>query len=140
MYELLVSYSMMSNDTPSLDTGDVYYVLVVDAGSTASMIHAYKFSLPTGRRRQNTLGKKNPLSSLEMGEVSAQVTFALNPDGNSNHLSKDEFVRPAVFNRTLYSHSYLGLGIEEARFGTLQLEAGDVRTESFISVCPMMVR
>ncbi|XP_026333109.1 ectonucleoside triphosphate diphosphohydrolase 5-like [Hyposmocoma kahamanoa] len=83
----------------------------------------------------DTLEQTNPMSSLEMGGASAQVTFVLHPGEISNYLSKDVYVRPAVTNRTLFSRSYLGQGISAARLGTLQLEAGNIKTKKFISVC-----
>lgn len=76
------------------------------------------------------------LAALDLGGGSTQITYELNEAETKTFPSEDQFVVPSgSINRTVYTHSYLNLGLLAARYGVLRLEAGDETVTNFTSVC-----
>ncbi|KAH9641306.1 hypothetical protein HF086_013288 [Spodoptera exigua] len=75
------------------------------------------------------------MAALDLGGGSTQITYQLSNSETANFPKKDQFVVPAGDNITLYTHSYLKLGLLAARFGVFQSEALKDETQEFRSVC-----
>ena len=80
----------------------------------------------------------NTVTSLDLGGSSAQLTFAISPNNDENIRSKDiHKVRIFDKNLTLYAHSFLSMGVNNAREKILQysgiknrLKNGDIELYS----------
>ncbi|XP_030029498.1 ectonucleoside triphosphate diphosphohydrolase 5 isoform X3 [Manduca sexta] len=75
------------------------------------------------------------MAALDLGGGSTQITFELNDRDAKLYPAADQYVVPAGNNITLYTHSYLGLGLNAARYGVFLQEAGGNDTREFTSVC-----
>ncbi|XP_004922790.1 ectonucleoside triphosphate diphosphohydrolase 5 isoform X2 [Bombyx mandarina] len=75
------------------------------------------------------------MAALDLGGGSTQITFQLAEGERARYPPRDLHVVPAGSNITLYTHSYLGLGLLAARYGVLLQEAGGNDTGEFSSVC-----
>ncbi|CAH4027984.1 unnamed protein product [Pieris brassicae] len=75
------------------------------------------------------------MAALDLGGGSTQITFQLSDEDTKLYPAADQFVVPAGDNITLYTHSYLNLGLLAARHGVFKQEAGDNDTNEFVSVC-----
>ncbi|CAH0402638.1 unnamed protein product [Chilo suppressalis] len=76
------------------------------------------------------------MAALDLGGGSTQITYQLG-DGDSKLFPvSDQYVVPAGGNNiTLYTHSYLNLGLLAARYGVFSMEANNNTTTEFTSVC-----
>ncbi|XP_045539258.1 ectonucleoside triphosphate diphosphohydrolase 5 [Papilio machaon] len=75
------------------------------------------------------------MAALDLGGGSTQITFQLQEEEAARAQPADTRVlRAGAANRTLYTHSYLRLGLLAARHGLLQHEAGADR-DNFTTVC-----
>ncbi|XP_041972294.1 ectonucleoside triphosphate diphosphohydrolase 5 isoform X2 [Aricia agestis] len=74
------------------------------------------------------------MAALDLGGGSTQITYRV-PDDDDSYPPADRFVVPAGNNITLYTHSYLRLGLLAARHGVLKLEAGGGDGTTLRSVC-----
>ncbi|KAF9810596.1 hypothetical protein SFRURICE_021049 [Spodoptera frugiperda] len=75
------------------------------------------------------------MAALDLGGGSTQITYQLSDKETANFPKKDQYVVPAGENITLYTHSYLKLGLLAARYGVFQTEASQADTQEFRSVC-----
>lgn len=76
------------------------------------------------------------MAALDLGGGSTQITYQLNDKEKGVMPKNDQFVVPCGGdNITVYTHSYLNLGLLAARYGVLRLEAGDATTNQFTSIC-----
>ncbi|XP_026333094.1 ectonucleoside triphosphate diphosphohydrolase 5-like isoform X2 [Hyposmocoma kahamanoa] len=75
------------------------------------------------------------MAALDLGGGSTQITFELNEQETKDYPISDQYVVPAGENITLYTHSYLNLGLLAARYGIFRMEAQDNTTNKFHSVC-----
>ncbi|XP_060806760.1 nucleoside diphosphate phosphatase ENTPD5 isoform X2 [Amyelois transitella] len=76
------------------------------------------------------------MAALDLGGGSTQITYQLDESDKDSYPAGDQYIVPAGDNITLYTHSYLKLGLLAARYGIFQLEAGDnSNTTEFVSVC-----
>ncbi|XP_068623622.1 nucleoside diphosphate phosphatase ENTPD5 isoform X2 [Battus philenor] len=75
------------------------------------------------------------MAALDLGGGSTQITYQLSDSEAHEFPLEDRHVVPAGNNITLYTHSYLKLGLLAARYGIFRLEAGDNNTNEFTSVC-----
>ncbi|XP_022831484.1 ectonucleoside triphosphate diphosphohydrolase 5 isoform X1 [Spodoptera litura] len=75
------------------------------------------------------------MAALDLGGGSTQITYQLSNKETANFPKKDQYVVPAGDNITLYTHSYLKLGLLAARYGVFQSEASEGETQEFRSVC-----
>ncbi|CAG4968301.1 unnamed protein product [Parnassius apollo] len=82
----------------------------------------------------NLLGGET-MAALDLGGGSTQITYQLSDSEATQYPEADRHVVPAGENVTLYTHSYLNLGLYAARYGIFRLEAGDNATNEFTSVC-----
>ncbi|XP_026740877.1 nucleoside-diphosphatase uda-1 isoform X3 [Trichoplusia ni] len=77
----------------------------------------------------------NTMAALDLGGGSTQITFQLSAADSPQYPAADQYVVPAGTNVTLYTHSYLNLGLLAARYGVFRQEAEDSETDEFRSVC-----
>lgn len=75
------------------------------------------------------------MAALDLGGGSTQITYQLNEKDASMYPSSDQFVVSAGSNITLYTHSYLNLGLLAARHGVFRMEAQNNDTREFTSIC-----
>ncbi|KAI5635667.1 GDA1/CD39 (nucleoside phosphatase) family domain-containing protein [Phthorimaea operculella] len=75
------------------------------------------------------------MAALDLGGGSTQITFQLSETDTSRYPTDDQYVVPAGNNITLYTHSYLNLGLYAARYGLFKQEAGNASATEFNSVC-----
>ncbi|XP_072934633.1 nucleoside diphosphate phosphatase ENTPD5 isoform X2 [Epargyreus clarus] len=81
------------------------------------------------------------MAALDLGGASTQITYQLSEADTALFPAADQYVVPAGGeNITLYTHSYLNLGLLAARYGVFKLEAADNNnnnnnTNEFTSVC-----
>ncbi|XP_050667206.1 ectonucleoside triphosphate diphosphohydrolase 5 isoform X2 [Leptidea sinapis] len=75
------------------------------------------------------------MAALDLGGGSTQITYQLDEELKGSYPSRDQYVVPAGDNITLYTHSYLKLGILAARNGVFKMEAGDSNATEIQSVC-----
>ncbi|XP_039751888.1 ectonucleoside triphosphate diphosphohydrolase 5 isoform X2 [Pararge aegeria] len=75
------------------------------------------------------------MAALDLGGGSTQITYQLEEEDTKLFPPIDQYIVPAGENITIYTHSYLKLGLLAARFGTFSLEASDNSTGEFKSVC-----
>ncbi|XP_064074445.1 ectonucleoside triphosphate diphosphohydrolase 5 isoform X2 [Vanessa tameamea] len=76
------------------------------------------------------------MAALDLGGGSTQITFEPREEDRKLSPPADLYVVPAgAANVTLYTHSYLKLGLLAARYGIFRLEANDNDTNEFVSVC-----
>ncbi|XP_034827549.1 nucleoside diphosphate phosphatase ENTPD5 isoform X1 [Maniola hyperantus] len=75
------------------------------------------------------------MAALDLGGGSTQITYQLNEEDMQLFPAKDQYIVPAGENITIYTHSYLKLGLLAARYGTFRLETSDNSTSDFKSVC-----
>ncbi|XP_050353005.1 nucleoside-diphosphatase uda-1 isoform X2 [Nymphalis io] len=76
------------------------------------------------------------MAALDLGGGSTQVTYQLSEEDKKLYPPEDQYTVPAGgSNITLYTHSYLKLGLLAARYGIFRLEANDNNTNEFVSVC-----
>ncbi|XP_045503729.1 ectonucleoside triphosphate diphosphohydrolase 5 isoform X2 [Colias croceus] len=75
------------------------------------------------------------MAAMDLGGGSTQITYQLQEADRKQYAPGDQFVVPAGENITLYTHSFLKLGLLAARHGVFKLEAGDNDTDEFVSVC-----
>lgn len=76
------------------------------------------------------------MAALDLGGGSTQITYQLGDKDIQSYPSSDRFVVPAGGdNITLFTHSYLKLGLLAARHGIFRLESNDNSTNEFKSVC-----
>ncbi|XP_047032593.1 ectonucleoside triphosphate diphosphohydrolase 5 isoform X1 [Helicoverpa zea] len=77
----------------------------------------------------------NTMAALDLGGGSTQITYQLSDGDKPAYPAADQYVVPAGDNITLYTHSYLNLGLLAARYGVFRSEASDNTTRDFRSVC-----
>ncbi|CAH0713981.1 unnamed protein product, partial [Brenthis ino] len=76
------------------------------------------------------------MAALDLGGGSTQITYQLSEKDAKFYPNSDRYIVPAGSdNITLYTHSYLKLGLLAARHGVFRLEANDNNTNEFESVC-----
>ncbi|XP_045453817.1 ectonucleoside triphosphate diphosphohydrolase 5 [Melitaea cinxia] len=76
------------------------------------------------------------MAALDLGGGSTQITYQLSDQDKKLFPSSDQYTVPAGGNNiTVYTHSYLQLGLLAARNGIFRLEANDNNTNEFVSVC-----
>ncbi|CAG9791627.1 unnamed protein product [Diatraea saccharalis] len=76
------------------------------------------------------------MAALDLGGGSTQITYQLGDGDAKSFPPNDQYVVPAGGNNiTLYTHSYLNLGLLAARYGIFRMEANDNSTTEFTSVC-----
>ncbi|XP_049878932.1 nucleoside diphosphate phosphatase ENTPD5 isoform X2 [Pectinophora gossypiella] len=81
-------------------------------------------------------GRSDTMAALDLGGGSTQITFQLSDDEAPQYNSEDRYVVQQGNNITLYTHSYLNLGLLAARYGIFRLEAGNTtQIKEFTSVC-----
>ncbi|XP_046963662.1 nucleoside diphosphate phosphatase ENTPD5 isoform X2 [Vanessa cardui] len=84
----------------------------------------------------NNLIGSETMAALDLGGGSTQITFEPRKEDLKLFPHGDLYVVPAgATNITLYTHSYLKLGLLAARYGIFRLEANDNDTNEFVSVC-----
>ncbi|XP_053617205.1 ectonucleoside triphosphate diphosphohydrolase 5 isoform X2 [Plodia interpunctella] len=83
----------------------------------------------------NLMGEQT-MAALDLGGGSTQITYQLSDSHKKSYPEKDQYIVNAGSNITLYTHSYLKLGLLAARYGIFLLEAGNNKnTTEFTSVC-----
>lgn len=75
------------------------------------------------------------MAALDLGGGSTQITYQLNEGHAASFPAVDQYVVSAGSNITIYTHSYLNLGLLAARYGVFRMEARDNDTHEFTSVC-----
>ncbi|XP_059053403.1 nucleoside diphosphate phosphatase ENTPD5 isoform X2 [Achroia grisella] len=76
------------------------------------------------------------MAALDLGGGSTQITYRVSERDAALYPAADRYLVPAGNNNiTLYTHSYLNLGLLAARYGIFRMEAGDNNTNEFTSVC-----
>ncbi|KAJ2942918.1 hypothetical protein O0L34_g15107 [Tuta absoluta] len=75
------------------------------------------------------------MAALDLGGGSTQITYQLSESDTSHYPAEEQYVVPAGNNITLYTHSYLNLGLYAARYGLFKQEAGNASATEFNSVC-----
>ncbi|XP_063368435.1 nucleoside diphosphate phosphatase ENTPD5 [Cydia amplana] len=75
------------------------------------------------------------MAALDLGGGSTQITYQLSPHDTPKFLAKDLHLVPtSSANLTVYTHSYLGLGMYAARHGIFKSESGNDSLD-ITSVC-----
>ncbi|CAB3219898.1 unnamed protein product [Arctia plantaginis] len=75
------------------------------------------------------------MAALDLGGGSTQITYQLSEGDYPLYPANDQYVVAAGNNITLYTHSYLNLGLLAARYGVFRMEAEDNNTSEFVSIC-----
>lgn len=84
----------------------------------------------------NLMDGAETMAALDLGGGSTQITYYLSEKETANYPAADQYlVSAGAKNITLYTHSYLNLGLMAARYGVFLMEAGDNSTNEFSSVC-----
>ncbi|CAG9559313.1 unnamed protein product [Danaus chrysippus] len=75
------------------------------------------------------------MAALDLGGGSTQITYQLSEKDIKLYPANDQYLVPAGKNNiSLYTHSYLKLGLLAARYGVFRMEANN-NTSHFTSVC-----
>ncbi|KAJ8713119.1 hypothetical protein PYW08_008423 [Mythimna loreyi] len=77
----------------------------------------------------------NTMAALDLGGGSTQITYQLSDDDKEGYPAVDQHVVPAGNNITLYTHSYLKLGLLAARYGVFRMENGGGNSTELSSLC-----
>ncbi|CAH2051764.1 unnamed protein product, partial [Iphiclides podalirius] len=83
----------------------------------------------------HSLMNDETMAALDLGGGSTQITYQLSDSEAADFPPEDRHVVPAGRNVTLYTHSYLNLGLLAARYGIFRMEAADNGTSELVSVC-----
>ncbi|KAJ0172930.1 hypothetical protein K1T71_011106 [Dendrolimus kikuchii] len=84
----------------------------------------------------NLMDGGETMAALDLGGGSTQITYHLTEAEAAKFPPADQYVVAAgATNITLYTHSYLNLGLMAARYGVFLLGAGENVTNEFTSVC-----
>ncbi|GBP17630.1 Nucleoside-diphosphatase uda-1 [Eumeta japonica] len=82
------------------------------------------------------LMEEETMAALDLGGGSTQITYQLDDEQRKVMPATDQYQVPSGGkNITVYTHSYLNLGLLAARYGIFKLEAGGNETERYTSEC-----
>ncbi|XP_075983581.1 ectonucleoside triphosphate diphosphohydrolase NTPase isoform X2 [Anticarsia gemmatalis] len=84
----------------------------------------------------HNLMESDTMAALDLGGGSTQITYQLSERDAPQYPAVDRHVVPAGNNITIYTHSYLNLGLLAARYGVFRMESSSENdTGEFTSVC-----
>lgn len=83
----------------------------------------------------HSLIEGSTMAALDLGGGSTQITYQLSDDDKDAYPAVDQHVVPAGNNITLYTHSYLNLGLLAARYGVFRSESDSSNSSELSSVC-----
>ncbi|KAI8442441.1 hypothetical protein MSG28_005954 [Choristoneura fumiferana] len=141
---------------------EYHHAVIIDAGSSGSRVLAYKFRVPFQRKLGydtragveimdgadegifiwytinllHSLMGGETMAALDLGGGSTQITYQLAADDAHRLPAPDHHTVPTgATNITVYTHSYLNLGLLAARHGIFKMEAGNNVSREMTSVC-----